>query len=175
MFATLRLMPHDTSRALADIVRLPLTTVDVHDTVGRVLEVSQREDVHHFPVQQDDQLVGFLCVCDLIGASEETPVELVMTPEIAALQESDSVLDAAKLMKDTGFGSILVVKDQVAKGIVTRADVVAWNCTADFLLNSERCDCCGLTHHLRKLKGRTLCVYCQDSTTEEDWLSAQHP
>lgn len=168
-------MARDTSRALADIVHLPLTTVHVQDTVRQVLKISQREGVHHFPVQRDNRLVGFVCVCDLLGASEDTPVELAMSPAVGTLRDDDSVLDAAKMMKSTGYGSVVVVNDQGPQGIVTRADVVAWNCTADYLLNSERCDCCGLTHHLRKLQGRTLCAYCQDSTTEEDWLSAQHP
>ncbi len=164
----------DDGRLLGEIAQGPLFVLSTSDTVGQTLEVAREKNIHHFPVKEKDELAGFVCVCDLIGASDDTPVGLVMAAGASVLADTATLVEAAELMKRSGRGSVLVRGEDGVFGIVTRADVVASSARADELL-SERCDCCGLDRHLRTLDGRTLCAFCQGSTTERDWLRESHP
>ncbi len=53
------------------------------------------------------------------------PVKMFMIPaeKIIAVERAISVRQAAKLMRDTGIGSVLVTWDQVIIGIVTDTDI----------------------------------------------------
>ena len=53
------------------------------------------------------------------------PVKMFMTPanKIIAVDRAISVRQAAKIMKDTGIGSVLVTWDKVIIGIVTDTDI----------------------------------------------------
>ena len=48
----------------------------------------------------------------------------VMMDELATIDPSDSVEDAAKRMKEADTGALLVVEDEELKGIVTDRDIV---------------------------------------------------
>lgn len=161
----------DDSRLLADIAQGPLVTLSVNDTVGHARNVSREHAIHHFPVHRNKQLAGFVCICDMLEASDDTRVELVMTPGATILPDNASVREAAAVMQRTRKGSVLVMNEDGLSGIVTRADVVAWDEGAEALLDDARCECCGLRKHLRELEGHTLCAFCVGSTTEAEWLA----
>ena len=53
-----------------------------------------------------------------------TSVKEVMTKKVVVFNEDDSIQDIAKKMKDKGIGSVLIVKDNQAVGIITERDLV---------------------------------------------------
>jgi CBS domain-containing protein len=56
---------------------------------------------------------------------EEVEVESVMTRDVMSVQPSDSLTEAAALMRKERFGSVPVVEEGRLVGILTRSDVLA--------------------------------------------------
>src|SRR5919201_4636087 len=52
----------------------------------------------------------------------------IMTKEIATIDEDETALEAARIMSQKGISSLIVVKDDVPKGIVTERDFVKKIC-----------------------------------------------
>jgi len=53
-----------------------------------------------------------------------TSVKEVMTKKVVVFDEEDSIQDIAKKMKDKGIGSVLIIKNDQAVGIITERDLV---------------------------------------------------
>jgi len=165
----------DLSRPLEAIMQSPLVWVSPSATVAEALETARARGVHHLPVRDASGLVGFTCVCDLLSLRPDLPLSRAMRTSVQTLSQDASSLDAARLMHESGAGSVLVVDGDEPCGIVTRGDVTAWDGGADEVLSEERCDCCGLREHLRKLEGRFLCAFCLDGSTEAEWFREHAP
>lgn len=96
-------------------------------------------------VDEEGQLVGMLSKTDLVRHQlhedevpvenlpsgqhllEDTTVEDVMTPQVLAVWEGASLVDAAKIMVNAGVHRVPVVSRQgVLAGLITTTDIVRW-------------------------------------------------
>ena len=79
------------------------------------------------PVDEVQEIINGLIKADALEALVEestTTVEKIMTPNIASLDYSKTVIDAAKIMVQKEIGSIIVTKDGRPYGIVTERDII---------------------------------------------------
>jgi CBS domain-containing protein len=79
------------------------------------------------PVDEVQEIINGLIKADALEALVEestTRVEKIMTPNIASLDYSKTVIDAATIMAQKEIGSIIVTKDGRPYGIVTERDII---------------------------------------------------
>jgi predicted transcriptional regulator len=152
---------------LGSLVRRPLIVIAADATVLNALAVARCEHLHHLPVVRDTLLVGLVCTCDLDDAALESRVDAVMSYPVVALTPGDSLHDAALAMRDNDIGSVVLIENGRACGIVTRGDLLSARPELEAVLGKTRCECCGLTRHLRRNeRGDTLCIYCLKPSRE---------
>lgn len=139
----------------------PLFHVAPDMAVSEALKLAKSVGVHHLPVISRDELLGLVCTCDMEAAPSDAPVQALMhDPITLSLQHTRG--DAVELMNECGIGSVILLDNEEARGIVTRADLVDSRPPAALADEISRCGCCGTTKHLRtNLLGRTLCIECR--------------
>jgi Zn-dependent protease/predicted transcriptional regulator len=111
-----------------DFVAVP-PDILVQDFVDeRLLGSSQRA----FPVIDDGQLLGIVCLADVRKLGREgrasTRLNEIMTPaaELQTLSPAEKASDALDRLTQAGVNQVLVVEDGVLQGMVTREDVLKW-------------------------------------------------
>lgn len=148
----------------------PITASAEH-TVREALEHARNHDVHHLPVLDDAHLVGLVCTCDLRSARPTSLIRDVMNAPAVTLDAESDAQRAAVVMGERGVGSVVVVHEGRPVGIITRGDLLEFWPSSEKLLVNGRCECCGLTQHLRTNEhDRTLCVYCKERARPSDWF-----
>lgn len=85
--------------------------------------IAAREGVHRLLVLEDGRLVGIVCRCDLQRAPLE-PVQAVMQPDVALIDATATLGEAAAMMRALGVGCLPVARDKRLVGIITRGDLV---------------------------------------------------
>jgi CBS domain-containing protein len=157
-------------RSLAGLMNQPLTTTTADTTVHEALSLAGGQRIHHLPVTVDGMLVGLVCTCDLYDARLDSPIGDVMKKPIV-LDAASSALQAAQLMQRHGIGSVIVMQEGRPQGIVTRGDILMASPDGDAVMGPSRCECCGLTRHLRTNdRGQTLCLFCSEGASTESWF-----
>ena len=78
------------------------------------------------------------------------------------LDVSASVAEAARRMSEELVGSVLILREGEAVGIVTREEVIALGGPA---LESFHCDVCGATRHLKRDARGVMCLDCRSRAT----------
>lgn len=157
-----------TQTRLFDIMSHPVYSVDEKTTVFEALELTQARGIHHLPVLAGEDLVGFVCTCDLRDGRVDDPVRAVMKTTVATLESSELPAAAAKLMRDRGVGSVVVTQDGKPCGIVTREHLAAHGVDLADIVETCRCSCCGQQQHLRlRPDGSYLCVDCLERSVSD--------
>lgn len=155
------------SDALTTLLRRPLVTINHDATALAALALARSEQVHHLPVLRGSALVGVVCTCDLQGAYPDCCVDVVMTQPAVTLDAGATLLTAAQTMRERDVGSVIVLTEEAPHGIVTRGDLLLAAPDVEAVLGKCRCECCGLTRHLRTdSDGYTLCMYCAEPRAE---------
>jgi acetoin utilization protein AcuB len=123
----------------------PVQVIKPLDNIEHARAIMLDEKINQVPVVVDDELVGIVTDRDLRDAypsifdmvrswgdpdnrlthPEEVEVESVMTRDVMSVQPSDSLTEAAALMRKERFGSVPVVEEGRLVGILTRSDVLA--------------------------------------------------
>jgi len=161
---------------LAQMTRRPLFHIPEDTSVESAQRLARREQLHHLPVVRGATLVGMVCTCDLRNADPASPVSRWMRTPVATLPASASPMDAARLMNERAVGSVVVYVDDVASGLITRADLMRAEPATEEVLLLTRCSCCGLTRHLsRSASGEVRCIYCSDPEPEEAAAESADP
>jgi CBS domain-containing protein len=85
--------------------------------------VAEREGIHRLLVVERDRLVGIVCRHDLQRALSER-VHAIMQRDIAVIDASASLGEAAAMMRELDVGCLPVARDRRLVGIITRGDLV---------------------------------------------------
>lgn len=114
------------------IMTTDLYTVTEDEPVDLVASLMDWEKIRHVPVEDsDNRLVGLVSYRSLIhllaqgefaNRDEPIPVSEVMRRELTTVEPGTTTLEAVRLMKQGGIGSLPVVKDGRLIGIVTERD-----------------------------------------------------
>ena len=127
------------AKTVRDIMTVEVTTLGRNDTLLLAKDIMNLGRVRHFPVVEDDELVGVVSQRDLYRASlgtvmqygekaqraflESVAVKEVMADPIAIGPDA-MVRDAARLMLEHKIGCLPVLEDSRLVGIVTETDML---------------------------------------------------
>lgn len=126
-------------KTVEDVMTTDLVTLRVQDTLRLADDLMNLARVRHFPVMDDDQVVGVINESDLLHASMlslirhpkgspraalgEVKVRDVMKPA-TTVTSNTSIYDAAQLMVERGIECLMVLKNEKIVGLVTRTDLL---------------------------------------------------
>jgi acetoin utilization protein AcuB len=123
----------------------PVQVIKPRDNIEHARKLMVDNHINQIPVLINGEVVGIVTdrdlrdaypsVFDIAGASEkgddglahpkQIEVESVMTRNVLSVKSTDSVADAAALMKHERIGSVPVIDDGRLVGIITRHDVLS--------------------------------------------------
>ena len=127
------------AKTVRDIMSAEVTTLGRNDTLLLAKDIMNLGRIRHFPVVEDDEVVGVVSQRDLYRASlgtvmqygekaqraflESVAVKEVMADPIAIGPDA-TVRDAARLMLEHKIGCLPVLEDSRLVGIVTETDML---------------------------------------------------
>lgn len=153
------------SRSVAEVMSRPVVVIAPDARAADVLAAAESAHIHHFPIVNAGELVGFVCTCDLAQAAPQDPVIRFAWHYPATVSPGCPLVDAARLLLLHGVGSFVVVDRGGIRGIITCDDLRRASPELEALLESARCVACGAGSHLRPgSDGRLVCVRCKPRT-----------
>ena len=127
------------AQTVRDIMSAEVTTLGRNDTLLLAKDIMNLGRIRHFPVVEDDEVVGVVSQRDLYRASlgtvmqygekaqraflESVAVKEVMADPISISPDA-TVRDAARLMLEHKIGCLPVLEDSRLVGIVTETDML---------------------------------------------------
>ncbi|MBI4587239.1 MAG: CBS domain-containing protein [Candidatus Rokubacteria bacterium] len=127
-------------KTVREVMVSPVVTATPRDTLADLFTLSQRRQVRHFPVVENERLVGIVTdrnlreaathpavynlLLDLLASLDRATVEQIMVREVITVTANTSLRDAAKLMRERRVGCLPVVEDGRLIGIVTASDLL---------------------------------------------------
>ena len=127
------------AKTVRDIMSAEVTTLGRNDTLLLAKDIMNLGRIRHFPVVEDDELVGVVSQRDLYRASlgtvmqygekaqraflESVAVKEIMVDPISIGPDA-TVGDAARLMMEHKIGCLPVLEDSRLVGIVTETDML---------------------------------------------------
>ncbi len=127
------------AQTVRDIMSAEVTTLGRNDTLLLAKDIMNLGRIRHFPVVEDDELVGVVSQRDLYRASlgtvmqygekaqraflESVAVKEIMVDPISIGPDA-TVQDAARLMMEHKIGCLPVLEDDRLVGIVTETDML---------------------------------------------------
>lgn len=127
------------AKTVRDIMSAEVTTLGRNDTLLLAKDIMNLGRIRHFPVVEDDELVGVVSQRDLYRASLGTVMqygekaqraflESIVVKEIMvdpiSIGPDATVGDAARLMMEHKIGCLPVLEDDRLVGIVTETDML---------------------------------------------------
>ena len=127
------------AKTVRDIMTVEVTTLGRNDTLLLAKDIMNLGRIRHFPVVEDDELVGVVSQRDLYRASLGTVMQYgekaqrafldsVVVKEIMAdpisIGPGATVQDAARLMIEHKIGCLPVLEGSRLVGIVTETDML---------------------------------------------------
>ena len=127
------------AKTVQDIMSAEVATLGRNDTLLLAKDIMNLGRIRHFPVVEDDELVGVVSQRDLYRASlgtvmqygekaqraflESVAVKEIMVDPISIGPDA-TVRDAARLMMEHKIGCLPVLEDSRLVGIVTETDML---------------------------------------------------
>lgn len=127
------------AKTVRDIMSAEVTTLGRNDTLLLAKDIMNLGRIRHFPVVEDDELVGVVSQRDLYRASlgtvmqygekaqraflESVAVKEIMVDPISIGPDA-TIGDAARLMVEHKIGCLPVLEDDRLVGIVTETDML---------------------------------------------------
>ena len=129
------------SQPISTIMTDRVITIGPEDNMKKVEDIFQREKIHHLPVIDEGLLVGMISKSDYLffkrGFNDDRQnnkidlfrlktrkVKDVMTKGLAKMEPQESIDIALEVFKENLFHAILIVEDNMLRGIVTPLDII---------------------------------------------------
>jgi len=124
-------------RTVGAVMTRDPVTLGPEDRLMRALEIMRRHRIRRLPVVAGDRLVGLLTEGDVKRAQpsilvsnqdefnrvmEDTEVSRVMIREVVTVSADTPLLEAARMLRETKFGTLPVLEAEKLIGIMTDAD-----------------------------------------------------
>ena len=113
------------NQRVREIMSDPVLGLSSQFPASEALRIAREAGVHHFPVIEQNRLVGFVCTCDLEEALPDSPIVARMQAPVIEISASATKEEAARAMNQHGVGALLVRDVRGIRGIVTRRDLAA--------------------------------------------------
>ncbi len=116
-------------RRVGDVMHTDVASVGPADSLYRVRILINQRRVKALPVIDDERhVLGIVAIVDLfnLDAGDLTPVDQLMTTDVATIPEDAPVTDLVGLMVERGYRHVPVLDaQQRLVGMVSRADLIA--------------------------------------------------
>jgi PAS domain S-box-containing protein len=113
---------------LGQIMSFPVETVCSDLSVLEASEIMSRKRVKRLPVMQAGKLTGIVTQTDLVRTLTSyglwRDVSEIMSRDVAAIQGTASVAEAARIMTAREISCIVVLKDEQVTGVLTEKDLL---------------------------------------------------
>ena len=111
------------------VMSKPAICVDVNTTIDETIKLMEEKDLGFLPVTKNDELVGVITDRDILlrgkGKKSNTHIDKLMTCEPLHLASpSDPLEEAARVMSAHKIRRLVVVEDNLIKGIITSKDLL---------------------------------------------------
>jgi CBS domain-containing protein len=110
--------------SIAELMSMPAIAIGPDARKAEVLALAATHAIHHFPILSGTQLIGLVCVSDLVTATPESEVIHWAWRHVVTAEPQCSPDDAARLMRLHDVDSVVVVDEGGVWGIVTREDLL---------------------------------------------------
>jgi CBS domain-containing protein len=133
-------LPKNSPKLVRDIMTTDLTTLREDEMLLDAILIFARAGVRHIPILDGKHLVGIVTERDLKRGApailpgtppeehnrlmETTPLSKIMTRELATIEPSKTVYEAAKVLYDRRIGCLPVVEKDELIGMVTTTDML---------------------------------------------------
>jgi CBS domain-containing protein len=152
---------------VSELMSSPVVALAADARVAEVLALANAHDIHHFPIVEEDRLVGLVCICNLQDAPPESHALSRAWRHVITAPPESSASDAARLMMLHGVGSIVIADHDGLWGILTREDLAQASPELDSLLYNARCVVCGTLRHIRPgAEGTSVCQRCENEAAK---------
>jgi hypothetical protein len=115
----------------------PVETIPATTRIDEAAGLMRGLRIHHLVVKEGSKVVGLLSAGDLPRAGRDgRVVRDVMSPNVATIEDNETVRRAANVMRGRSIGSLVVMRGGRLAGIVTVSDLLdlwerapdaAWN------------------------------------------------
>jgi CBS domain-containing protein len=122
------------------IISKDLVTIDKDSHLHAALEIMQKRHISRIIVTEGKEIVGILAEEDIANRladgkerklkAEHIHISGAMTKDPVAIDIGASLRDAAKIMLEKNFSSLLVKKDETIIGLITKTDLVKTLCAS---------------------------------------------
>jgi CBS domain-containing protein len=119
------------------VMASPVLTITAPRSMLDASQLMETHQVRHLCVADGEDIVGIISVRDLVRSFMDAesgpvcelekvyrPLSILMATTLGTIQSEESILVAARLMKERRIGSLLVVEAGEIVGIVTESDLV---------------------------------------------------
>lgn len=116
-------------------------TVNTTNKVSEVVDIFQKENIHHIPVVSGKNLLGIISKTDIDKISfvtnaqdqkantaiyDNLQIEQIMTNSVDSIQAEDQIREAAEMLAQGKYHALPVMEGEELKGIVTSTDVIQY-------------------------------------------------
>jgi CBS domain-containing protein len=122
------------------IISKDLVTIDKDSHLHAALDIMQKRHISRLIVTEGKAIVGILAEEDIANRladgkerklkAEHIHLSAAMTKDPVAIDIGASLRDAAKIMLEKKFSSLLVKKDEAVIGLITKTDLVKTLCAS---------------------------------------------
>ncbi len=119
-------------------------TIQKGQKLSEVNAIFREHNIHHVPVLDHKKPVGIIAEADLLRLiydagntdsrmqdsmiDQQHTINDVMTTDLKTLNTSSTVRDAAELLSDSRYHSVIVLENENLAGIVTTTDLIHYLC-----------------------------------------------
>ncbi len=89
-----------------------------------VLDILKKKHVSGVPVVKNDELVGIVTRTNLLKNPEEEQLAILMKRDPITITAEESIVEASKIIIESGIRRLPVVEDNTLVGLITIADIV---------------------------------------------------
>jgi acetoin utilization protein AcuB len=129
----------DLKLPVSAIMTTPIECVGPQDKIVVIKHLYERQRFHrHFPVTENDRLVGMVSLADYMHAIGEATlddnepvyslkkVEDIMSHNPVTVSKDTPIAEAGELLAKGEFSSVIVLDDEQVVGIVTTTDLIRY-------------------------------------------------
>lgn len=112
-----------------EIMSTHLFTVQESDSASLVSKIMEWKDIHHVPVEDDQNRLAGLLTWNVIkehleSGNDSLSVGDIMVSKVRTVEKDDTISNASDLMISNEIGCLPVIKDGKLIGIVTKKDLI---------------------------------------------------
>jgi CBS domain-containing protein len=157
----------EADHSVGSIMSSPVQSLTANTKALDALRLAEEQGIHHFPVFDGDDLIGLVCTCDLEDVALTAPIKSAIRRAPVTLDLRSDYDIAVRKMRNELVGSVLVMREGSAVGILTREDLSRAGVDLADKPNFH-CDSCGAVTHLRREgKKGVLCLDCRSRSNPE--------